>query len=42
MVLEKGGIIEAVFMSVIGGRDRLDGDIIGKNGHTITINPENS
>ena len=42
LVLEKGGIIEAVFMSFLGGRDRLDGDLIGKNGHTITINPENS
>ena len=42
LVLEKSGIIEAVFMSFLGGRDRLDGDLIGKNGHTITINPENS
>ena len=42
MVLEKGGIIEAVFMSFLGGRDRLDGDLIGKNGIIVAINPENS
>ena len=42
LVLEKGGIIEAVFMSFLGGRDRLDGDLIGKNGIIVAINPENS
>ena len=38
IILENSGIIEAVFLSFLGGRDRLNAHLVGKDGEKISIN----
>ena len=37
IILENSGIVEAVFLSFLGGRDRLSSFLLGKEGEIVTV-----
>ena len=37
IVLENSGIVEAVFLSFLGGRDRLSSKLLGKDGIIVSV-----